>query len=346
MSAVLLSVLVRLAGGDGSWTGTQSQLAAECGVCRRTLIRWLNAARDDQSITVAGKCGAKLVYAVSKVPQKSNMVTKPIATRPRKSHPASALAIMGAVFGTILGVGQSIRRGRKRDAIGQQYFDFETIRENSIEFAECSRKERSRLEKDAIAAQECKRRLRSIGSAENTDCFNRETVVSPRDSSPNNAAEIPSTAFSVEPIANVPFPEFSLPANTKPADFQNPAWIEKHVYKQCLKLGIVNESEFKHSFAIVGRVARTEKKTPAALLTFILRGGKRKMPWRADLAAVDWRFAADMVSRLPKESDSEPVAVPATVNRVAETEESRADNFEKNRSRWKNHLTQLIGSKR
>ncbi len=345
MSAILLSVLMRLSGENESWSGTQTQLAAECGVCRRTLIRWLNAARDAQSITVVGKAGCRLTYAVSTVARPTPAV-EPARPR-RRSNRAAALAIMGAVFGTIMGVGQSIRRGKKKDAVGQTYLDFEADWPNTVAKRE---KTIARLEKEMPAPQECERRLRSIGSTETplreSAVSGGETSFLPGGSYPTTRRK-PLTKPSLSSRSQTfPFPDFILPAKTNHDDLRNPAWVETHVYAQGLRLGVVNESEFKHCFAIVGRVLRSEQKTPAALLTFILRGGTRKMPWRGDLAAVDWRFADDMISRL---SPKPPVAcsgVTVTGERHAETEETRADNFEANRTRWKNHLSQLIGSNR
>lgn len=95
---------------------------------------------------------------------------------------------------------------------------------------------------------------------------------------------------------------FKLPRDTTGIQLRDPRFIQQHVFEASQKLGIVTVDEEKHVFALVGYVLRNESKTPARLLTWILRGGKRINPWRADLAEQDWAFAAERLRQIVPKS--------------------------------------------
>jgi len=97
--------------------------------------------------------------------------------------------------------------------------------------------------------------------------------------------------------------QFKLPFGTTPSQLRDPKFVELSVFDKAIKTGSATLDERKHVFALVNYVLRSEQETPAKLLTHILRGGKRKSPWRGDLAEQDFAWATTAIRSLdvPKE---------------------------------------------
>jgi hypothetical protein len=138
---------------------------------------------------------------------------------------------------------------------------------------------------------------------------------------------------------------FKLPFGTERDKLRDPTFIEDKIYAPAVKLGIVTVEEASTVFALVSYVLRVEQKTPAKLLTYILRGGKRLKPWRADLTQQDYENANQLVRRsAPKEFKA------VTFNLIDEmaigdiARSLSADQFERNRESQKSRLLSKYGA--
>jgi hypothetical protein len=387
----LLTVLTRL-GNQGEWSGSQAMLAKECGVSVRTLARRLVELKADGRITVTGKPGTELKYAVQsqdgdgvQLPARINrgkpeqdsddlcgavggsgssrgdrsvleIPAKPSVDslhrkhrkRVKSSFTSKTIAMVGALITTMINAVMPAKpkRGGFKVAKGQLSFNFEA------DYAEVSNRgdefrtgDRRSGRRNPVAADhnECGRgeniRSGKLASDQRDLCGDDRTgrASLERDRQKGLSRSSRAGAASINPVnpctdqlvsvatvahqagarradqlrargpAQVSPPDsicsmFKLPRDTTGIQLRDPRFIQEHVFEASQKLGIVTVDEEKHVFALVGYVLRNESKTPARLLTWILRGGKRINPWRADLAEQDWAFAAERLRQIVPKS--------------------------------------------